>query len=51
MKDITLTNPSENLRGHWGHQLIGGKKEGRIRIIFQNMGGIVNASDQLNQQK
>ena len=46
MPNITLTNQGKNLRGDWGHQLIGGKREGRIRTVFQNMGGMGNKSDQ-----
>ena len=51
MSNITLTNPSTNYHGDWGHQLRGRKREGRIKIMFQNMVGIVTALDQTTQQK
>ena len=46
-----LTNPNKNHRGDWGHELIGGGREGIIRIVFQNMGVMVNTSDQLIHHK
>ena len=49
MTSITLTNYRRNCRGDWGHQLSGGKRKGKIRIMFHNMGGICNESDQPSQ--
>ena len=62
MPNTTLTNPSKNPRGDWSHQLRGGKRSGRIMIMFQNIGGRImimfqniggmgNASDQPSQHK
>ena len=49
--NVTLTDTSKNCRGDWGHQLRGGERRGSIRIIFQNMRGMGNASDQSSQHK
>ena len=46
-----LTNPNKIRHGDWGHQLRGGVREGRIRIILQNMRGMGNKSDQPSQHK
>ena len=51
MQNITLTNTSNIHRGYWGQQPRGGVRGRRIGIMFQNMGGMVNASDQLIQHK
>ena len=51
MPKNTLKNTSKDFRGDWGHQLIGGGREGRIIIMFQNMVIMVNASDQSSQHK
>ena len=51
MSNITLTNSRKNRKCDWGHQLIGGGKRGRIRIMFQNMSGIGNTSDKPRQKK
>ena len=47
----TLKNPSKNRRGDWGHHLRGGKGEVSIRIMYQNIGGMNNASYQSIQHK
>ena len=47
----TLKNTSNNRCGDWIQQLREGKRKGRIRIMFQNMGGMVNISDQSSQHK
>ena len=51
MPKTTLINTSKNRRSDWGHQPIGEKREGRISIMFQDMGGTGNASDQPIQHK
>ena len=51
MPKNTLTYPSKNCRGDWGCQLRGGEREVSIRIMFQNMRGIGNASDLSSQHK
>ena len=38
-------------KGDWGHQLRGGEREVRIRIMFHNMGSMGNTSDQPTQHK
>ena len=40
MQKITLKNTRKNRQDDWGHQLREGKREGRIMIMFQNMGGL-----------
>ena len=47
----TFKNLSKNCCGDWGHQLRGGEREGSIRIMFQNMRVMGNASDQSSQHK
>ena len=42
MPNITLTNLSKNRRGDWGYELRKGNSKGRVSIMFQNMGGMVN---------
>ena len=49
MLKYTLTNTSKNYCGDWGHQLRGGGREGSIRIMFPNMGGMDNISDYSSQ--
>ena len=51
MPNITLTNPIKNFCGDWGHQLRWEKREGRIMIMFQNMGRMGNKLDQPIQHK
>ena len=51
MQNTTLTNPSNNCRDDCGHKLRRGKREGRIRIMFQNIIGIGNILDQDSQRK
>ena len=46
MQKITLKNTRKNRQDDWGHQLREGKREGRIMIMFQSMGGMGNSSDQ-----
>ena len=51
MPKNTLKNTSNNCHSDWGHQLRGGEREGRFRIMFQNMGVMGNASDKSSQHK
>ena len=51
MPNITLKDTSKNRCGYWVHQLRGDKREGSIKIMFQNMGGMGNALDQPSQHK
>ena len=46
-----LKNLSKNHCGDWGHQIRGINREGMIMIMFENMGGMGNASDQPIQHK
>ena len=47
----TLTNPINNCRDDWGHQLREVKREWCIMIMFQNMVGMDNTLDQFSQHK
>ena len=51
MRKNTVRNPSKIPHGDWGHQLTGGEMEGRIIILFQNMGVMGNTSYKSSQHE